>query len=92
VGPVKLAWGSDGTGSGCEKAIIRNNIFLNGERYLVNLQDANGVIMYNNVIAKTDGEPVEDGMLWMGADKSYEGVRSARKRKRTLSRREPSRS
>ena len=63
LGPVKLSWGTEGGGT--EGAIVRRNVFLDGERYLIGLYSANGVICYNNVVANIAGIPIEDGMVWL---------------------------
>ena len=69
VGPVKVSWGTDGT-NGVKDGIVRRNVFVNGERYLLDLESPNGLILYNNVFAKTDALEFEDGMIWLESNGS----------------------
>ena len=66
LGPAKMAWSTNG--SGVTGAIFRRNVLIDGERYLLGLYSADGMIVYNNVIANLAGDAVEDAMAWLRQD------------------------
>ncbi len=65
-GEFKLFWGVNEPvdGDNCNGAIVRRNVFIDGERFLVSLSSANGCLLYHNVIANMAGNDNEDGMIW----------------------------
>jgi len=52
LGALKIRWGNveDVSGPNCNGAIVRNNIFLEGDKYNLLLASANGAMVYNNVM------------------------------------------
>ena len=70
LGELKIRWGNNESqaGDNCNGAIVRRNVFCNGERYIALLASANGAMVYNNTLAKIDGEATESGILFMQQD------------------------
>lgn len=52
LGALKIRWGNveDVSEPNCNGAIVRNNIFLEGDKYNLLLASANGAMVYNNVM------------------------------------------
>ena len=70
LGELKIRWGNRESQSGdnCRGAIVRRNVFSNGERYIVLVASANGATVYNNTLCKIDGLTTESGILFMQQD------------------------
>jgi len=75
LGELKIRWGNyePQTGPNCRGAIVRRNVFVNGERYIILLASANGAAVYNNTLCKIDGLMTESGILFMQQDGSDSG-------------------
>ncbi len=71
LGGLKIRWGDieDVTGPNCNGAVVRNNIFLEGDKYNILLASANGAMVYNNVLINNllNGG-VEKGVVYMQQD------------------------
>jgi len=75
LGALKIRWGDDEPQSGdnCRGAIVRRNVFCNGERYGILLASANGAAVYHNTLCKIDGYMTESGILFMQQDGNDSG-------------------
>jgi len=71
LGALKIRWGNieDVTGPNCNGAVVRNNIFLEGNKYNLLLASANGAMVYNNVLINNllNGG-LEKGVVYMQQD------------------------
>ncbi|MBN2413567.1 right-handed parallel beta-helix repeat-containing protein, partial [candidate division KSB1 bacterium] len=71
LGALKIRWGNieDVAGPNCNGAVVRNNIFLEGDKYNILLASANGAMVYNNVLINNllNGG-VEKGVVYMQQD------------------------
>ncbi len=71
LGALKLRWGNieDVSGPNCNGTIVRNNIFLEGDKYNILLASANGAMVYNNVMINNmlNGS-LERGVVYMQKD------------------------
>jgi hypothetical protein len=71
LGALKIRWGNveDVTGPNCDGAIVRNNIFLEGNKYNILLASANGAMVYNNtMINNLLAGTLERGIVYMQQD------------------------
>ena len=70
LGQLKIRWGNyePQSGDNCRGAIVRRNVFSNGERYILLVSSANGAAVYNNTLCKIDGLTTESGILFMQQD------------------------
>jgi hypothetical protein len=52
LGALKIRWGNveEVTGPNCDGTIVRNNIFLEGNKYNILLASANGAMVYSNTM------------------------------------------
>ena len=68
LGELKIRWGNNEPQSGpnCRGAIVRRNVFVNGNRYVVLLASANGAAVYNNTLC--NDYISADGIIFMQQD------------------------
>ncbi len=69
-GPLKIRSGdgegfSEGDAFNAYGGIVRNNIFVGGDKYSVLIASSNGVCMYNNTLVNNVNGRVENGMLYI---------------------------
>jgi hypothetical protein len=71
LGALKIRWGNveEVTSPNCDGAIVRNNIFLEGNKYNILLASANGAMVYNNtMINNLLGGSLERAVVYMQQD------------------------
>ncbi len=68
LGELKIRWGNNEPQSGpnCRGAIVRRNVFVNGNRYVVLLASAKGAAVYNNTLC--NDYISADGIIFMQQD------------------------